>query len=72
MKGISFMSIAGDMLITATFPDEYADLLRQTLGIEPSNFLSVKDALFHFRRLDDGQAAEVIRRIAESFTGEAD
>jgi hypothetical protein len=57
------MSITTDRLQTAAFPEEYAEILIDTLGITPANFLSVKDALYHFRSLNDGQAAEVMRAI---------
>src|SRR5262249_6455961 len=36
-----------------------------TLGITAANYLNVKDALHHYRRLDDDQAAEVMRQMAE-------
>jgi hypothetical protein len=59
------MSTTADRLDTATFPEDYADILIETLAITAANYLSAKDALDHYRRLDDGQAAEVMRRIAE-------
>lgn len=52
-------------LYAAAFPEEYADILIETLGIVPASFLSIKDALHHFRHLDDDQAAEAMRRIAD-------
>jgi hypothetical protein len=59
------MSTTADRLDTAAFPDDYADILIETLGIAEANYLNVKDALDHYRRLDDDRAAEVMRRIAE-------
>jgi hypothetical protein len=58
------MSTTYDNLDTASFPDEYADILMDVLTIG-DNLLSVKDALYHFRTLDDGQAAEVIDDLAQ-------
>jgi hypothetical protein len=58
------MSTAYDRLHTAGFPDDYADILMDVLAIG-DNFLSVKDALHHFRRLNDDQAAEVLQLIAD-------
>jgi hypothetical protein len=52
-------------LRTAAFPQDYAEILIETLGIGDANFLSVKDALTHFRHLDDDQAAEAMGHIAE-------
>ncbi len=67
------MSITFDRLDTASFPDDYADILMDVLAIG-DNFLSVKDALNHFRELDEDQAAEVIELIADriDMTTEAD
>ena len=59
------MSNTADRLYKAAFPDEYADILMDVLAIGPLNALSVKDALYHFRHLDDDQAAEVIEAIAD-------
>jgi hypothetical protein len=59
------MSITADRLDTAAFPEAYADILIETLGITVTSYLSVKDALNHYRRLDDDEAAEVMQRIAE-------
>lgn len=59
------MSTTADRLDTAAFPEDYADILIETLGIAAGNYLGVKDALDHYRRLDDEQAALVMRRIAE-------
>jgi hypothetical protein len=59
------MSITEYRLQTAAFPDDYAEILIETLAIGPANFLSVKDILYHFRHLDDDQAAEVMQRIAD-------
>ncbi len=59
------MSTTTDRLHTAYFPAEYADILIDVLAITPGNFLSVKDALYHLRRLDSGQTAEVIEHIAD-------
>ena len=60
------MSTTTDRLQTAAFPEDYAKVLIESLAITAANFLSVKDALYHFRSLDDGQAAEAMRAIAES------
>jgi hypothetical protein len=49
-----------DELERAAFPADYAEILVQALAITPENLLGVKDALHHFRRLDDGQAEQVI------------
>ncbi len=59
------MSTTHDRLHTAYFPAEYADILKDVLAVTPGNFLNIKDALYHFRRLDDDQAAEVIEAIAD-------
>ena len=59
------MSTITDRLDTAAFPEDYADLLIEALGITAANYLSVKVALDHYRRLDDDEAAEVMQRIAE-------
>jgi hypothetical protein len=59
------MSTIYDRLDTAGLPDGYADILMDVLAIGLANFLSVKDALFHFRSLDEEQAAEVMQAIAE-------
>ncbi len=59
------MSITYDRLHTAYFPSEYADILMEVLAITPVNFLSVKDALHHFRLLNDDQADEAIEQIAD-------
>ena len=59
------MSNTADRLDTAAFPEDYADILIETLGITAANYLGVKDALNHYRRLDDDEAAEVMRQIAE-------
>ena len=59
------MSNTADRLYKAAFPEDYADILIETLAVTPANFLSVKDALYHFRGLDDDQAAEVIETIAD-------
>jgi hypothetical protein len=58
------MSTTYDRLQTASFPDEYAEILMDVLIIG-DNFLSVKDALFHFRSLHHAQANEVIQGIAD-------
>lgn len=52
-------------LQTAAFPEDYAAVLIDTLAITPANVLSIKDALYHFRYLDDDQAAEAIQAIAD-------
>jgi Mg/Co/Ni transporter MgtE len=65
LKGIRTMSTTSDRLQTAAFPEDYADILIETLAVTPVNFLSVKDALHHFRDLDDDQAAEAMQCIAE-------
>jgi hypothetical protein len=57
------MSTTDYLLNTAPFPEDYAERLIEILGITQSNFLSFKDALYHFRHLDDDQAAEVMRLI---------
>jgi hypothetical protein len=59
------MSTTADRLDTAAFPEDYADILIETLAVTAANYLSVKDALDHYRRLDDDQAALVMRQIAE-------
>jgi hypothetical protein len=59
------MSNTNDRLYAAYFPSEYADILMDVLAIGPDNFLSVKDALYHFRCLDNGQANEVMEHIAD-------
>jgi hypothetical protein len=48
----------------AAFPEDYAEILIETLVITPANFLSIKDALYHFRHLDDDQAVEAMQHIA--------
>jgi hypothetical protein len=58
------MSTTFDRLQTASFPDDYADILMDVLVIG-DNFLSVKDVLYHFRRLNDDQATEVMQLIAD-------
>jgi hypothetical protein len=58
------MSTTYDSLDAASFPDEYADILMDVLAIG-DNLLSVKDALYHFRSLDDAEADEVIQEIAQ-------
>jgi hypothetical protein len=58
------MSTTYDSLETASFPADYADILMDVLAITPANLLSVKDALHHYRRLDDDQATEVMQQIA--------
>jgi hypothetical protein len=58
------MSTTADRLDIAGFPGDYADILIETLGITAANYLSVKDALNHYRRLDNDEAAEVMRAIA--------
>lgn len=60
------MSITTDRLHTAAFPEDYAEILIETLGIGDANFLAVKDALHHFRHLDDDRASEAMRHIAGS------
>jgi len=59
------MSNTADRLDKASFPDDYADILIETLTITPKAFLSIKDALHHFRDLDDDQAAEAIQAMVE-------
>ncbi|MGO9468047.1 MAG: hypothetical protein ACLQVF_28270 [Isosphaeraceae bacterium] len=59
------MSITYDRLHMAYFPAEYADILIETLAITPAKVLGIKDALYHFRELNDDQAAEVIEAIAD-------
>ena len=59
------MSITDYVLDTAAFPEDYAEHLVEILDITRSNFLSIKDALYHFRGLDDDQAAQVMREIIE-------
>lgn len=60
------MTITTDRLHAAAFPEDYAEILIETLGIGDANFLAVKDALHHFRQLDCDQAAEAMRHIAGS------
>lgn len=60
------MSNTADRLYKAAFPDDYADILIETLAITPENVLSIKDALYHFRYLDDDQAAEAMQQIVEA------
>jgi hypothetical protein len=62
------MSTTDYLLNTAPFPENYAERLIEILGITQSNFVSLKDALYHFRRLDDDQAAEVMRHMMEAAT----
>ena len=64
------MSTINDRLHTAYFPAGYADIVMEVLAIAEGNFLNVKDALYHFRELDDDQAAEVIEHIAERLESE--
>jgi len=59
------MSTTHDRLHTAYFPAEYADILMEVLAIAAGNFLNVKDALYHFRSLNDDQAATVLEQIAD-------
>jgi hypothetical protein len=59
------MSTTYDSLDTASFPDDYADVLMDVLAITPANLLGVKDALNHFRQLPDDQAAELIEHLAD-------
>ena len=59
------MSTTYDSLDRAYFPSEYADIVMDVLAITPNNLLSVKDILYHFRQLDDEQAAEVLDHIAD-------
>ena len=66
------MSTTDYLLNTAPFPEDYAERLIEILGITQSNFLSFKDALYHFRRLDDDQAAEVMRHVMEAATTPAE
>jgi hypothetical protein len=66
------MSNTADRLYKAVFPEAYADILIETLDIDPVTFQSVKDALYHFRYLDDDQAGEAMQAIADGIeTGEA-
>lgn len=60
------MSTTDYLLNTAPFPEDYAERLIEILGITQSNALSFKDALYHFRSLDDDQAAEVMRQTMEA------
>jgi len=53
-----------DRLHTASFPDDYADILMDVLSIG-DNFRSVKDALYHFRSLSDDQSEAVLQLIAD-------
>ncbi len=66
------MSTTDYLLNTAPFPEDYAERLIEILGITQSNFLSFKDALYHFRGLDDDQAAEVMRHVMEAATTPAE
>ena len=65
------MSTTADRLDTACFPEDYAAILIETLAITPANFLSIKDALYHFRHLGDDQAVEAMRHIAERIEPDA-
>ena len=58
------MSNTGDRLYKASFPEDYADILIETLGISWANLLSVKDVLYHFRYLDDDEAGVALLAIA--------
>jgi hypothetical protein len=58
------MSNTADRLYKAAFPEHFADILIETLHIAWANLLSVKDALYHFRYLDDDQAGKVLQAIA--------
>jgi hypothetical protein len=72
LKGIKLMSIMDYRLRTAFFPEDYAAILIETLAITPVSFLAIKDALYHFRHLDDDQATEAMQAIAEAVeNGEA-
>jgi hypothetical protein len=66
------MSTTADRLDIAAFPEDYAGILIETLTITAANFPGVKDALNHYRSLDDGEAAEVMRQIAEDTAADAD
>jgi hypothetical protein len=59
------MSTTNDRLHTAYFPAEYANILMEVLAIGPGNFLNVKDALYHFRGLNDDEAYDVMLYIAD-------
>jgi hypothetical protein len=61
------MSNTLERLNEAYFPGEYADILTEVLTVTQENFLSVKDALYHFRAMNDDQAGEVIQRMAAEF-----
>jgi hypothetical protein len=66
------MSTTYDSLDTASFPDDYADILMDVLAITSRNLLGVKDALNHFRQLPDDQAVELIEHLAERLDDAAD
>jgi hypothetical protein len=66
------MSTTTDRLQTAAFPKDYADILIETLAVTPANFLSVKDALHHFRQLGYAQAGEVMQHIAQRIDSATD
>jgi hypothetical protein len=53
-------------LQTVAFPDDYAEILIESLAVTPDNFLDVKDILYHFRDLEDDQAAEVMQVVSET------
>ena len=66
LKGIITMSHTADRLYKAAFPDEYADVLIQVLAITWDNFLSIKDALYNFRSLDEHEASSVLLAVADA------
>jgi hypothetical protein len=59
------MSMTESRFQTASFPDDYAEILIETLAISSANYLSVKDSLYHFRHLGDDQAHEVMQRVVD-------
>lgn len=59
------MSTTADRLDSVAFLEDFADILIETLSISAANYLSVKDALDRYRRLDADQAAEVMEHIAD-------
>jgi hypothetical protein len=65
------MSTTYDRLHNAYFPGEYADILMDVLAITPGNFLGVKDALHHFRILNDDQVTAVLEHIVDRMETEA-
>lgn len=51
-------------LKTAAFPQDYADIMIEILAITPTNFLSIKAALYDFHFLDDELTDQAMQTIA--------